>query len=604
MTPINSKYLVKVDFILLGMAAKAMAKEFGIPKIKVAIVAEKAAWADPIVGIAQENLPKMGMEIVGVWRPSPTATDVTSELSAIQRSGAHIIFTTFSSSVGIPFAKQAGELKIPAPLVGINVEAQKDGFWDATGGKGNYSLTVNTYAPVKITDLTIPFLDAYKERFKETANYTAGTRDAIQILKAAIETAGTLEPDKLVPVLEKTDMKTAAGRIVFDKTHDVTWGPGFVTAVGTQWQDGKNVCVWPLRLGGRYLRRCCALQAARLGSRSLQEEVSKICGSSAGALSCICAGDPGMGSPDADLSQSANLGQSVESIYGPGHHCQWADQRQCIRAACHRFFADLRGCTGCQHRAHCALHDNSLPDLYRSPPLGVVAFCSLFWHPSSLTVVVGLVCYQLFIRPIREHESAVLIATIALAMVIQEIFLLLFGGHYLGVPPLVSGYLVLGGVKVVMQHVLALGVAVLALIATWLLLFKTKIGLGIRCTAQDREVANLMGINVNREIMMALGISVGMAAVAGAIVAPLSVIDPHMWMHPLIMMLAIVVLGGLGSIRGSFIASYILGFAEALVVFALPMGSFLKGPVALSIMILVLVIRPEGLFGVAFEEER
>jgi branched-chain amino acid transport system permease protein len=221
-----------------------------------------------------------------------------------------------------------------------------------------------------------------------------------------------------------------------------------------------------------------------------------------------------------------------------------------------------------------------------------------------LTVVAGLICYQLFISPIREHESAVLIATIALAMVIQEIFLLGFGGHYLGVPPIATGYFVLGGIKVAKQHLLALSVAVLALIATWLFLFKTRIGLGIRCTAQDREVANLMGINVNREIMMALGISVGMAAVAGAIVAPLSVIDPHMWMHPLIMMLAIVVLGGVGSIKGSFIASYILGFAEALVVFALPMGAFLKGPVALSIMILALLIRPEGLYGVAFEEER
>lgn len=220
------------------------------------------------------------------------------------------------------------------------------------------------------------------------------------------------------------------------------------------------------------------------------------------------------------------------------------------------------------------------------------------------TVALGLVCYQLFIKPIREHEAAVLIATIALAMIIQEIFLLGFGGHYLGVPPLATGYFMVGSIKVANQHLLALGVAVLALVATWLLLFKTRIGLAIRCTAQDREVANLMGINVNREIMVALGISVGMAAVAGAIVAPLSVIDPHMWLHPLIMMLAIVVLGGLGSIKGSFIASYILGFAEAIVVFVVPMGAFLKGSVALSIMILVLLIRPEGLFGVAFEEER
>jgi branched-chain amino acid transport system permease protein len=77
-----------------------------------------------------------------------------------------------------------------------------------------------------------------------------------------------------------------------------------------------------------------------------------------------------------------------------------------------------------------------------------------------------------------------------------------------------------------------------------------------------------------------------------------------MWMPPLIMMMAVVVLGGLGSIKGSFVGAYILGFAEALVVFLLPMGSYLKGSVALSIMILVLLIRPEGLFGIAFEEER
>jgi branched-chain amino acid transport system permease protein len=221
-----------------------------------------------------------------------------------------------------------------------------------------------------------------------------------------------------------------------------------------------------------------------------------------------------------------------------------------------------------------------------------------------VTVVLGLLCYQLFIKPIREHEAAVLIATIALAMVIQEIFLWRFGGHNLGVPPLADGYVIVMGVKVTNQRVLVLGVALLALIATWFLLLKTRIGLGIRATAQDREVANLMGINVNRVIMMALGISVGMAAIAGAIVAPLSSIEPHMWLSPLIMILAAVVLGGLGSIKGSFLASYILGFTEALVVFGLPTVAFLKFSVALSIMILVLLIRPEGLFGVSFEEER
>ena len=235
--------------------------------------------------------------------------------------------------------------------------------------------------------------------------------------------------------------------------------------------------------------------------------------------------------------------------------------------------------------------------------LGMSPYASM---PLSVLAVglLSVICYKIFIQPIREHEAAVLIATIALAMVIQEALLIAFGGHYLGVPPLVSGYATIAGVKVTYQHLLALSVALLALFGVWILLMKTKLGLALRSTAQDREVANLMGINEARVAMITMGISVMMAGIAGAVVVPLFVLDPHMWMHPLIMMLAIVVLGGLGSIKGSFVGAYIMAFTEVLVVFLIPMGAFLKGSVALSIMILVLLIRPEGLFGVAFEEER
>jgi branched-chain amino acid transport system permease protein len=147
-------------------------------------------------------------------------------------------------------------------------------------------------------------------------------------------------------------------------------------------------------------------------------------------------------------------------------------------------------------------------------------------------------------------------------------------------------------------------VVFLTLAALWILLMKTQLGLAIRSTAEDREVANLMGMNESRVTMIAMGISVGLAALTGAVVVPLTIVSPFMWMDPLIMMMAVVVLGGLGSIKGSFVGAYMMGFAEALVVFLIPQGAFLKGPVALSIMILVLLIRPEGLFGIAFEEER
>jgi branched-chain amino acid transport system permease protein len=221
-----------------------------------------------------------------------------------------------------------------------------------------------------------------------------------------------------------------------------------------------------------------------------------------------------------------------------------------------------------------------------------------------LITLLGLIFYKLFIDPIREHEAAVLIGTIALAIAIQEIMLLIFTGDYLSVPALVKGYFTIFDVKVFYQQLLTFVVALIILGALRLLLMNTKLGLAIRSTAEDREVANLMGINESRVAMITMGISVGLAAVTGSVVVPLTTISPFMWMHPLIMMMAVVVLGGLGSIKGSFVGAYILGFAEALVVFLIPMGSFLKGSVALSIMILVLLIRPEGLFGVAFEEER
>jgi branched-chain amino acid transport system permease protein len=221
-----------------------------------------------------------------------------------------------------------------------------------------------------------------------------------------------------------------------------------------------------------------------------------------------------------------------------------------------------------------------------------------------MVILFGLIIYKLFIDAIREHEAAVLICTIAIAMALQEIMLLMFGGSFLSVPALIGGFFTVFGMKVFYQQLLTFGLVLLILAVLRTMLMKTRLGLAIRSTAQDREVANLMGINESRAAMLTMGITVGLAGLAGAVVVPLTILDPFMWMHPLIMMMAVVVLGGLGSLKGSFVGAYILGFAEALVVFLIPKGAFLKGSVALSVMILVLLIRPEGLFGVAFEEER
>ncbi len=245
--PVNSNYLGQIIFILVGMVGDIVSKQLRIEEPKVAVIAEKAVWADPVVEAAKTVLPGMGMELVGIWRPSFKATDVTAELIAIKNSGAQVIFTAFAGAVGIVYARQWGELRIPAASVGINAEAQKSGFWKATGGLGNYELTANALARVMITPKTIPFHDKFTKKYGEFPHYTAiGAYDGINLLVTALEQAKSLDPDRVVVELEKANFTGVAGRLVFTKDHDVTWGPGYITSVGTQWQNGKLQCVWPV----------------------------------------------------------------------------------------------------------------------------------------------------------------------------------------------------------------------------------------------------------------------------------------------------------------------------------------------------------------------
>lgn len=256
-TPFADVKLVSNSLLTLVTAATVMKEGLGIEgKIKVAILAEAATWADGMVAAYQAYIPQYGMEVVGTWRPSGTATDVTAELTAIQQAGAHIILTVISGPVGIPFARQLGELEIPVASVGINVESQKDGFLDATAGYGEYETTLNTYAKgVAQTSKTVAFFNTFVEKNGETPTYCAGTYDALYILKGAIERANSLDSDAVVVELEKTDYTSTTGRFVFmgkDTTtpHDVTYGPGYVTGIATQWIDGEMKCVWPYNWEG------------------------------------------------------------------------------------------------------------------------------------------------------------------------------------------------------------------------------------------------------------------------------------------------------------------------------------------------------------------
>jgi branched-chain amino acid transport system permease protein len=221
-----------------------------------------------------------------------------------------------------------------------------------------------------------------------------------------------------------------------------------------------------------------------------------------------------------------------------------------------------------------------------------------------LTTILGMISYVLIIDRIKAYEITVMIISMAIAILFQEILISIFSGDFQTVPPFIQGFMEIGGVRIAYQKLFTILVSLGIIGGLQLLLTKTWMGVAIRAVAQDREIANLMGVNVNRICLITTTIALTLAAIAGVMVAPIMPVHPHMWIPPLMVVLASIVFGGMGSLKGSILAAFILAYTETLVVFLVPKGSFLIDAVLLVVMALVLLIRPEGLFGMIFEEER
>jgi branched-chain amino acid transport system permease protein len=219
------------------------------------------------------------------------------------------------------------------------------------------------------------------------------------------------------------------------------------------------------------------------------------------------------------------------------------------------------------------------------------------------TALLGALCYMLLINRVRQHAQAVLLITVALAMAFQEILYIRFGSYYQTIDPLIPGTKLLWGIIVPNQYLLVIGAVAVVLIILWLLLSKTKLGIATRAVANDAEIANVLGINVPRTLLITMSIATALAAVAAVLIGPVWLLYPPLWSITLTTVLVIVVLGGLGSIKGSIIGAYIIALVEQ-VVLAANISPNLVTTFILLAMIIVLVVRPGGLFGIILEEER
>ncbi len=226
-----------------------------------------------------------------------------------------------------------------------------------------------------------------------------------------------------------------------------------------------------------------------------------------------------------------------------------------------------------------------------------------WWAGAALAILsvslLAAVFDRLLVEPLREREIILWIMTFAFAFAVRELIVIVFGARPYSIPAFAPGSVSVLGQTIAAQRLLIVGTSGLAIGLLWGFLYRTKTGKALRAVALNRTGAHLVGIPVRSAHATVMAISAGLAALAGIVISPINVVTPDMGLEPLLMAFTIVILGGIGSLRGSLVAALIVGYAGALV-------SFLWDPelvtfMALVVVFSVLIVRPTGLFGLAVE---
>lgn len=213
----------------------------------------------------------------------------------------------------------------------------------------------------------------------------------------------------------------------------------------------------------------------------------------------------------------------------------------------------------------------------------------------AVVAVFGIVVERVLIRPMRKSQLAVLMITLAVALVVEQALFLTFGSEYRNVPAFVDRMYTIGGVSVGGARLLALGVGTVVIAVLWLFIQHTRLGSAILAISQDPQAAQYMGIPSDRIFSIVMGISAALAAAAGVLAGPFLTVQPTMWLLPIVKAFAIVVVGGLGSIPGSILAALMLGYAETIVGYLI--STSWTEIVSVLATLLMLVFRPAGIFG-------
>ena len=210
-------------------------------------------------------------------------------------------------------------------------------------------------------------------------------------------------------------------------------------------------------------------------------------------------------------------------------------------------------------------------------------------------IAFGILTYAVLVRRLEDNPIAVEISTLILAVVMQALIVVVYTSAPKSMWPIVPGVFRYEGVFVSHNILAAMVVSWIVLAGLLVFVRRTRLGRALRAVSMDRKGAVISGIDPHRMNLTTWAISGALGALAGVFFATYTQLTPGMWVAPLILAVAVVVVGGIGSIAGSLVVAHLIGFMET--VTTTVVAAELRGVFTMVLVILVLVIAPKGLFG-------
>jgi branched-chain amino acid transport system permease protein len=211
------------------------------------------------------------------------------------------------------------------------------------------------------------------------------------------------------------------------------------------------------------------------------------------------------------------------------------------------------------------------------------------------TAVIGLIIERIFLRRLKGVFLSYVCVTTGLSLILQTVVMLLFSKGVKQLPSLWKGTFDVAGMFVSKERFVAIVIALCLTLALYTFLKRTKYGLAMTASAQNREGALMQGINPNVMSALVVAIGSGLAAVGGALGGSIFSLDPYMGGLAFMKGITLIVIGGMGSLPGTVVGGLILGISES--VLALFFGSQMGIIIPLILVIAFLIFRPRGLFG-------